>query len=244
MRFGAGGAKKRKVRSSDAESPEMCSFVCGPDGDARATLAAICGAIGGDEGLGPLLDDENPTTDSELEEEEEEEEKAGGKPSTTSSSHTAAPPSAAALSTASAVHAAAPSPADACAPLGGSSILLDLSSVTETHKDVHTFAEMREKLPNYEIGKSWTIMRKVPELPLGKIRCIQGASFRMDCRCHTAAGAGLPKCKMHIGINANWEAAQCLLQRWAMHGLSSDHAGHLAEAQRLQARWRDEHKAS
>jgi hypothetical protein len=106
-------------------------------------------------------------------------------------------------------------------------------NIMETLDSVNNIDMLFARMPDFEMNSRWEITHKPDNQVIGKIRCIQGESLRIDCRC----GHVVP-CKMHIGIHGRFEMAQCWLIRWLIFGTACDSERHTQEAVRRQAQWR------
>ena len=78
-----------------------------------------------------------------------------------------------------------------------------------------------EALPLFTVTPQWDVQELgsagSPLRTLGRIRCIQGSSLRVDCRRHSFNGV---KCKCHIDIHDNFWTLDAFLVKWLIHGLT------------------------
>ena len=115
---------------------------------------------------------------------------------------------------------------------------------------VRSLSELFLHLPNFQINAQWEV-RRAPFAAsdrIGKVRCIQGQSLRVDCDLHKPkdapeeAKASMGKnarCKLHIMISGRFEEAQCVLARWCAFGTTCGHAAHWEASRDCAREWRE-----
>ena len=124
--------------------------------------------------------------------------------------------------------------ADDCPDQAPSAAAVDADQGVPEYVELHDAAEvlhsidsldmLLEKLRGVSITPQWDIVNTVPgsiQQVLGRIRCIQGATFKLSCGLHKAneTADGKPCC-MVIDINGRFESAQCAVIRWIVNGTS------------------------
>jgi len=79
--------------------------------------------------------------------------------------------------------------------------------------------EVFAALPAFGKSLGWDILRTdvVPPVPIAKIRCIVGRSFRADCKVHSGPGA---VCKYHLNISGQFARAEAAVVRWCTSGIA------------------------
>jgi hypothetical protein len=106
---------------------------------------------------------------------------------------------------------------------------------SQTLQHVRTVKEVQELLPDFFTNIGWEVRQRSLNKKLGKIRCIQGSSLRIDCFCHPGA---TPRCKLHLDIQGKYEQCQVWLHLWAVQGTTCTGAEHIVLAKRLFAQWK------
>ena len=112
------------------------------------------------------------------------------------------------------------------------------SNVLEVLRDVDCLADV-EARAGYFFNNAWELRRRAApsDAPLTKVRCIQGASLRADCKIHAKGDRGV--CKIHLDTFGEFEACQAAILRWGVHGVDRSYDEHIAAAMSEATHWRN-----
>ena len=95
--------------------------------------------------------------------------------------------------------------------------------------------EVTDRLPDFEMTPSWTVVRRSTGAVLSKTRAIAGRrdmSLRTGCQIHQG------KCKLHI-MAADFQTANAISMLWVLSGVDMDSEAHLRASESAQAKYRE-----
>jgi hypothetical protein len=125
------------------------------------------------------------------------------------------------------------------APAGAGISDVSASNCLVTLANVDSLATMTERLPAFGMNWRWDVGPVPVSIPtrFAYIQCLGGDSLKIICLLHKGSDGDTSVCKAHIRLRGRYEAAQCLLLRWAVAGTSLSMTDHIDAAKQLQRNW-------